>query len=114
MCSRILGVRKLYWITRFTNAAILILSPRLPLLEAQKRNRSKQVIDNLVQRLNSCHPNLKVTCEFEVGNCLPFLDILISRREDGSVRRTVCKKPTGSSQYLNFSIFTPIQHKRTL
>ncbi|KAA3680386.1 uncharacterized protein DEA37_0014864 [Paragonimus westermani] len=77
-------------------------------------SRSKQMIDNLVQRLNSCHPNLKVTCEFEVSNCLPFLDILISRREDGSVRRTVYRKPTWSGQYLNFSSFTPIQHKRAL
>ncbi|KAF7261856.1 hypothetical protein EG68_00788 [Paragonimus skrjabini miyazakii] len=77
-------------------------------------SQSKQVIDNLVQRLNSCHSNLKVTCEFEANNCLPFLDILICRREDGSIRRVVYRKPTWSGQYQNFNSFTPIQHKRAL
>ncbi|KAA3679319.1 uncharacterized protein DEA37_0000788 [Paragonimus westermani] len=77
-------------------------------------SRSKQAIDNLVQRLNSCHPNLKVTCEFGTDNCLPFLDILISRREDGSIKRAVYRKSTWSGQYLNFSSFTPVHHKRAL
>ncbi|KAA3673474.1 uncharacterized protein DEA37_0013030 [Paragonimus westermani] len=75
---------------------------------------SRHAIDNLVQRFNSCHPNLKVTCEFETDNCLPFLDILISRREDGSIKRAVYRKSTWSGQYLNFSSFTLVRHKRAL
>ncbi|MGL4482148.1 MAG: hypothetical protein ACRCTW_06440, partial [Lactococcus garvieae] len=55
--------------------------------------------------------NLSVTCEHEKDDCLPFLDILISRRTDGSVRTSIYRKPTWSGQYLHFGSFSPIQHK---
>ncbi|KAA3681332.1 uncharacterized protein DEA37_0000223 [Paragonimus westermani] len=41
-------------------------------------------------------------------------DILISHREDGSIKRAVYRKSTWFGQYLNFSSFTPVHHKRAL
>lgn len=75
---------------------------------------SRQTIEDFVYHLNSCHSNLKVTIEYEVDERLPFLDILIIQRSDGSIKRMVYRKSTRSGQYLNFSSFTPIKHKCAL
>ena len=48
-----------------------------------------------------------------INGSLPFLDILISRR-DGSIKRSVYRKSTWSDQYLHFTSFTPIREKRAL
>ena len=71
-------------------------------------------ICQLQERLNACHPNSKVTCEMENVNTLPFLDILISRREDGSICRSIYRKRTWTGQYASFFSFTPLRHKRAL
>ena len=76
--------------------------------------KSEQTLKHFVTKLNSCHPNLKVTHEAEAHNSLPFLDILITRRDNGSFSRAVYRKPTWTGQYLHFSSFTPVKHKRSL
>ena len=76
--------------------------------------RSRQQMNSFIDRLNSAHPNLVVTCEYEENNCLPFLDVLISRRDDGSVKRSVYRKSTWTGQYLHFTSFTPLKEKRAL
>ncbi|CAH8490371.1 unnamed protein product [Dicrocoelium dendriticum] len=68
----------------------------------------------VVERFNSVHTNLRVTCEVERANCLPLLDLLISRKDNGHVRRSVYQKSTWSGQYLHFKKFTPMRYKRTL
>ena len=60
------------------------------------------------------HPNIKFTCETERDNQIPFLDVLLKRREDGSIQRSVYQKPTNSGQYLHFESAVPIEHKRAL
>ena len=75
---------------------------------------SKQQFEALLEKMNGVHPNLRVTSEFESDGSLPFLDILISRREDGSIKRSVYRKSTWSGQYLHFTSFTPIREKRAL
>ena len=51
-----------------------------------------------LERLNNVHPNLRVTCEYETNESLPFLDVLIRRNEDGSISRSVYRKPKWSGQ----------------
>ncbi|CAI2738924.1 unnamed protein product [Dicrocoelium dendriticum] len=75
---------------------------------------SEQQLTHLVERLNGAHANLRVTCEIEQNNCLPYLDILITRREDGLIKRSIYRKSTWSGQYLHFTSFTPVRYKRTL
>nr|VZI51208.1 unnamed protein product [Spirometra erinaceieuropaei] len=63
---------------------------------------------------NQAHPSIKSTLEMETAGSLPFLDVLLGRRPDGSVRRSVYRKKTWSGQYTNFASFVPLQQKRNL
>ena len=60
--------------------------------------------------MNSKHKNIKFIYEKESNNTLPFLDILISRSENG-FKASVYHKPTFSGVYSNFSSFIYNKYK---
>ena len=62
--------------------------------------------------LNSQHPNISFTCEFENNSTLPFLDVLIDRSNGFST--SVCRKPSFTGLFTNFDSFIPISYKRGL
>nr|VZI30814.1 unnamed protein product [Spirometra erinaceieuropaei] len=70
-------------------------------------------VATLLDAANQAHPPIKFTLEMETAGSLPFFDVL-SRRPDGSVRRSVYRKKTWSGQYTNFASFVPLQQKRNL
>jgi hypothetical protein len=51
--------------------------------------------------LNNIHPNIKFTMEVEQNGSLPFLDVLVSRRPDGSLGHSVYRKSTHTDLYLH-------------
>ena len=55
------------------------------------------------QHCNSIHKNIKFICE-EVRNdgSVPFLDILVTPKEDGSLSTSVFRKPTHTDFYLQW------------
>ena len=57
---------------------------------------------------------MEFTSECEADNQIPFLDVLLKRRQDGTLQRSVYHKPTSSGQYLHFESSSPIEHKRAL
>ncbi|XP_035701215.1 uncharacterized protein LOC118433390 [Folsomia candida] len=61
--------------------------------------------DSILQSLNSFHPSIQFTCETEESRKLPFLDVLISRDEDGTIHRQVYRKPTHTGRYLNYNSY---------
>ena len=73
----------------------------------------KDQVDNLTTHLNQTDPtdSRKFTYEKEQDCCIPFLDTLIVRKPDGSVKLLIYRKATHTDQYLNFSSHHPIHHK---
>ena len=67
-------------------------------------------LEKFTSHLNSKHENIKFTYEKESNNSLPFLDILISRSENG-FKTSVYHRPTFSGVYSNFNSFICDQYK---
>ena len=60
----------------------------------------------LLDHVNSIRPSIQFTMEKEKDNKLPFLDVLVTRTEQG-FRSSVYRKPTFTGQYLNFNSHHP-------
>ncbi|BHF79543.1 hypothetical protein SprV_0702266400 [Sparganum proliferum] len=71
-------------------------------------------IGDLVQKFNRAHPSLKLTAESEADNEIAFLDVLLHRQEDGSIKRRVFRKKTWTGQFIKFHSFVPLNIKRNL
>ena len=63
--------------------------------------------------MNCQHPNISFTFETENGNCLHFLDVLVSRK-DGSLETSVYMKSTFSGLCMKYDSFVPVQFKHSL
>ncbi|XP_072025198.1 uncharacterized protein [Amphiura filiformis] len=87
------------------------LSPRLwkryvdDVLEIIRKGQ----VDNLTDHLNTIDPtgSVKFTYEQEHNGSIPFLDTLITRKPDGSVKLSIYRKKTHTDQYLQFSSHHP-------
>ena len=64
-------------------------------------SNSEKVSSLLFDKLNSVHNSIKFTKEIETNNQLPFLDVLIKRKDDKFIT-SIFRKPTFTGQYLNF------------
>lgn len=63
----------------------------------------REKLREFLQHLNTRHPNIKFTVETEEESQLPFLDVMIIRKLDGSLGHTVYRKPSHTNRYLNAS-----------
>jgi hypothetical protein len=61
----------------------------------------KDELEEFLKRLNNIHPNIMFTMEVEQNKTLPFLDVLVSRRSDGSLGHSVYRKSTHTDLYLH-------------
>jgi hypothetical protein len=79
------------------------------ILEVVKKDCIDQLTDhiNQVDKSNS----IKFTYEQEVEGKIPFLDTLIVRKEDCTVKLLVYRKPTHTDQYLNYQSHHPLHQK---
>ena len=79
------------------------------ILEIIKRGKVEALTDHLsgIDKTNS----IKLTLEPEKNSQIPFLDTLITRRENGSIKLLVYRKATHTVQYLSFQSHHPLQHK---
>ena len=65
----------------------------------------------LLDHVNSIRPSIQFTIEKEQDYKLPFLDILVTRTEQG-FRSSVYRKPTFTGQYLIFNSHHPYTVKK--
>ena len=64
--------------------------------------------------LNLQHKNIKFTLEIESNDCIPFLDVLVTRTVDGFISTSLYRKCTFSGLYMKFDSFVPQHFKRNL
>ena len=71
-------------------------------------------IDQFHQQLNEVSDKIQFTVERSKDNVINFLDLKITKKQDGTLDITVFRKPTHSGRYLDFSSNHPIQHKKAV
>ena len=74
----------------------------------------RDLVDPFHEHLNSINPHIQFTVERESRGHLPFLDVLLSKEEDGTISTEVYQKPTHMDQYLAFDSHHPTAHKRAV
>ena len=74
---------------------------------------NKDCVEDLTDHINKVDESgsIKFTFEKESDGKLPFLDTLIVRKEDGSLKLLVYRKPTHTDQYLNYESHHPLHQK---
>ena len=68
----------------------------------------------VLQVFNSCHPSIKFTIEAETEETISFLDVRLTKKIDGTLNRSIHRKPTWNGQLTNFYSWVPISRKRNL
>ena len=58
-------------------------------------------LKNFLKHLNNISNDIKFTMETEENNCIPFLDILLMIKEDGSIGHKVFRKKAHTNNYLH-------------
>ncbi|KAI4476142.1 hypothetical protein M0804_013832 [Polistes exclamans] len=71
----------------------------------------KDRIEVTIKTFNSVNKKIQFTIEVENNKTLPFLDLKIIRKEDGSILTDWYVKPTSSGRCLNFKSNHPISQK---
>jgi hypothetical protein len=61
----------------------------------------KEELDRFFEHLNGISENIKFTMELEENNSIPFLDVLMIRKQDGTLGHKVFRKKTHTDSYLH-------------
>ncbi|XP_072025293.1 uncharacterized protein [Amphiura filiformis] len=72
---------------------------------------NKEKVQQFTDHINSQNEHIKFTNDPEKDGQLPFLDTLVKRQTDGTVKVSIYRKPTHTDQYLAFDSHHPLEHK---
>ena len=65
-------------------------------------------IEFVLEKLDSYHPNIQFTHEIEEKQKVTFLDVIITRTENNTLKTTVVRKETNVDLYINWNSHAPI------
>ena len=71
----------------------------------------RNLIAPFLDHLNCIEPSIRFTKEEESDGHLAFLDVLLCRKDDGTISTSVYRKATHTNQYLSFRVHHPTAHK---
>ena len=74
---------------------------------------NKDVVEDKLQEINSFHSSLEFTCEKEKDGAIPFLDMVIMRKE-GTLYSKWYRKPTDTGLTMNFHALAPFKYKKSV
>ena len=77
-------------------------------ISAVHRNK----VDEFHEHLNKQNTNVQFTKEIEENSKIPFLDCLVTRKNN-TLQTTVCRKPTHTERLLDQTSYNPTSHKAT-
>ncbi|XP_043263261.1 uncharacterized protein LOC122403673 [Colletes gigas] len=63
----------------------------------------REALNSFHNFINSIHPSIKFTVEIEKNQQIPFLDVLVNRKHDGTLGHKAYRKPTHTDRYLQAS-----------
>ncbi|VDL87955.1 unnamed protein product [Schistocephalus solidus] len=75
--------------------------------------RKREMVAEFHALQNSIYPDIQFTMEAEVNSQMAFLDVLVHRKTDGSLRTTVYRNATNTRQALSYQSNHPLCHKRS-
>jgi hypothetical protein len=67
----------------------------------------KDCVEEVLERLNGFHPNIKFTFEKEENGRISFLDVAVIKKPDGSFDTDVHRKATDTNVYVHWEAFAP-------
>jgi hypothetical protein len=70
----------------------------------------KDKVDQILNSINSRHPSIKFSCELEKEKSLPFLDLML-KRKNNKIEFEIFHKPTSTTRYITSDSHSPHQHK---
>ena len=74
----------------------------------------EDLVEEFHSCLNSVEKTIRFTKELENEGRLSFLDVVVSRKENGTITTEVHRKPTHTGQYLNYHSYCPMEHKEAV
>lgn len=74
-------------------------------------DNNKYDINKFIDDLNSRFPSIKFTHEIESNNKIPFLDLMIHRKND-TIEFDIYRKPTNNNRYIMSHSNHPLVHKQ--
>ena len=71
-------------------------------------------VSSFHEHLNGVNGHIQFTVEKEKDGVLPFLDVLLTRDLDGTIKTSVYRKQMHTDRYLDFSSHHPLTHKKSV
>lgn len=71
-------------------------------------------LKEILDRFDDCHHSIQPNLETETNKKFHFPNLQLERRSDSSLHRSMYRKPTWNSPYINFYSWILLSRKRNL